>query len=244
MQGLFLIDAPCPGTIPPLSQDTIQLLDRLGVITSKELQPQPRPQLQQQWRRPGREESIRAHFMGTIQALKTYNPLSTREDDAYDAPPPPKCLTLWASDGVWETIEKAKGAAAAASMRVAIEDDHDTATPAHRWIMEKRTTTDLGGGGGWEALLPRVEVEVVSGDHFTIMRSPQNHCMRSRLATVQTGRQRPAIVPCLGRCRLAEESSEEMSTTANGSTFRRLQRSDSLKRMSEEAYSRSGSGKH
>ncbi|RAK71663.1 alpha/beta-hydrolase [Aspergillus fijiensis CBS 313.89] len=117
VQGLFLIDAPCPGTIPPLSQDTIQLLDRLGVITSKELQPQPRPQLQQQWRRPGREESIRAHFMGTIQALKTYNPLSTREDDAYDAPPPPKCLTLWASDGVWETIEKAKGAAAAASMR-------------------------------------------------------------------------------------------------------------------------------
>ncbi|RAH39991.1 uncharacterized protein BO95DRAFT_469189 [Aspergillus brunneoviolaceus CBS 621.78] len=75
VQGLFLIDAPCPGTIPPLSHDTIQLLDRLGVITSKELQPQPRPQLQQQWRQPGREESIRAHFIGTIQALKTYIPL-------------------------------------------------------------------------------------------------------------------------------------------------------------------------
>jgi iron transport multicopper oxidase len=142
VEALILIDSPCPGIIPPMSEDMIDLLDSLKLTGGHQL---PR----QRW------HSIRAHFSGSIRALQKYTPQPLTDIWA------PRCLVLWARSGVRESSSEDENTKSLS---------RKPGNEAHRWIMDERVNH---GPNGWETLLPEVEVEVVPGDHFTIMQSPQ-----------------------------------------------------------------------
>ncbi|PLB55929.1 ketoacyl-synt-domain-containing protein [Aspergillus steynii IBT 23096] len=143
MDGLLLIDAPCPGTIPPLPTETVDLLDRLGITTSSKSQKD--------------RSATREHFLASIEALKTYIPQPMIDENA------PRCLALWAGSGVWESVSEEERVAMKARWG---NDESD----AQRWIMEARTWR---GANGWDQLMRYVRVETVGGNHFSIMRRPQ-----------------------------------------------------------------------
>lgn len=98
--------------------------------------------------------------MGSIKALKGYHAEPMINDEV--GVPSPKCVAIWARHGVWESVEERRGELL--ENRVEIENH------AHKWIMDRRETYD---GNGWERLVPAVEVDIVNGNHFTIMRQPQ-----------------------------------------------------------------------
>ncbi|KAI9036832.1 type I polyketide synthase [Aspergillus affinis] len=141
--SLLLIDSPCPGTIPPLTSETVDLLDRLGITTSSKSQKD--------------RSATHAHFLASIEALKSYIPQPMMDENA------PPCLTLWARSGVWESVPKEEQA----KMRATWGDD---SCDAQRWIMDPRTWR---GANGWDQLMPQINVEVVDGNHFSIMKRPQ-----------------------------------------------------------------------
>ncbi|KAJ5287210.1 ketoacyl-synt-domain-containing protein [Penicillium angulare] len=142
VEGLVLIDSPCPGVVPPLSPHTIDILDDLGLTKS---------QISQK-----RQKSTHAHFIGSIRTLGAYVPEPMMGSQALN------CLAVWAKSGVWESVEDHKRKQA---MYKIPENE------SHQWIMDERAKPM--GPSGWETLLPKVEVEVIAGDHFSIMKRPQ-----------------------------------------------------------------------
>ncbi|KAF4635111.1 hypothetical protein G7Y89_g2999 [Cudoniella acicularis] len=144
VKGLFFIDAPCPGTIPPLPHETITLLDRLGIFdTGKNTQ------------------KMQQHFKSSISALKTYHATPMIKDR--QSIPPPKCLVLWARHGVWESVSKEERELLMGGIDV--EEDK-----AQKWMMHPR---EKCGGNGWEELLLGIDVEVLDGNHFSLLKDPQ-----------------------------------------------------------------------
>ena len=69
----------------------------------------------------------------------------------------PKCRAIWARDGAAKRIGLAQGIAAA------------DLNQAQQWLLLPRSEL---GANGWEKLVPGVELEVVDGDHFSIMQKP------------------------------------------------------------------------
>ena len=178
VSSLILVDAPCPKILPPLTLETVDLLEMIGALdglkqkAKREQQrnltetmevggSQPQPQAQTPIR-----EGVRAHFSGSIDALEAYQP------EAIPMVKAPKSVTiLWARNGVWENvdpsaIEKYNGE----RKKSAVAE----ANAAADWILDPRTSF---GPGGWESLLPgaKIECRVIEGDHFSIMRDP---CVR------------------------------------------------------------------
>lgn len=100
--------------------------------------------------------NIREHFRGSIESLKRYNPQSMMDGNA------PACLALWAREGVWESVDEEE--------RRSLQATWSSDNEAQRWIMDAR---EWKGANGWESYLPNVQVEVVSGNHFSLMRRPQ-----------------------------------------------------------------------
>lgn len=152
VNSLVLIDAPCPKTLPPLPIETIDLLETIGVfdgLKHKRGAPSTKAVIR---------EGVKEHFAGSVNVLKQYQPTAIPSSQA------PKSVTaLWARSGVWETVgEDVKNKHQPAS---------GSANAAADWIMDPRQSYDAGG---WEALLPGVKFtcDVISGDHFSIMRKP------------------------------------------------------------------------
>ena len=144
--GLVLIDAPCPGAMPPLPLETTDLLEQLGTFTGPHN------------KTPSIPPKLRQHFTASLEALKKYHPLLLGPMKN-----PPPCVAIWARHGVWETgSEQQRARLLPAKARVA--------NKAQDWIVEPRRDF---GGNGWEKLVPGVRCEVVDGDHFTVMKAPK-----------------------------------------------------------------------
>ena len=143
MEGLLLSDAPCPGVVPPLEDATIDLLEKIGTFDGI-------------GGKKGIPEGVRTHFRGSVKALREYDagPLPKGKE--------PKCLAIWAGQGVWETVGE--------DVRRRFEGEKGNENGAQEWMMEPRKKF---GGNGWERLVGRVETKVVEGNHFSIMRQPQ-----------------------------------------------------------------------
>jgi len=73
---------------------------------------------------------------------------------------------LWARYGVWDMVGED-----IRSRYHLMGEVSDNGNAAGDWIMDSRTEF---GANGWDKLLPGAEVmcEVVTGDHFSIMRKP------------------------------------------------------------------------
>ncbi|KAL1888260.1 Type I Iterative PKS [Sporothrix stenoceras] len=150
--SLVLIDAPCPKSLPPMSAETIDLLDTIGAFDGLKGGRGNKNKIR---------EGVREHFAGSVNSLKQYTP----------APIPrwavPQSVTvLWARDGVWETVGEVVQSQYQGATKQA-----GGANAAQDWIMDPRKDK---GPNGWETLLPgaHIECKVVPGDHFTIMRRP------------------------------------------------------------------------
>lgn len=144
--GLILIDSPCPKLLPPLPTQTIDLLARIGVFDPLSKEKIAEIPL-----------AVREHFLGSINALKQYVPSPLDPAKA-----PPKCLAIWARQGVWESVPAEK--------HKLLREEAGLDNKAQNWLMDPRT--DLGPNG-WSELLPKVECTVLEGNHFSIMRQPQ-----------------------------------------------------------------------
>ncbi|KAK7742385.1 Type I Iterative PKS [Cytospora paraplurivora] len=149
VENLVLIDAPCPNRLPPLPVETVQVLESIGAFGGL------------RDHRSGAEirEGVKEHFAGSINALKAYTPRPLRCPE----PDRLRVTILWARSGVWETVGP--------EVRARYEASAGGDNIAKDWMMDRRTDQ---GPGGWDALLPgaKVKCQVVTGDHFSIMRRP------------------------------------------------------------------------
>ncbi|KAK0667056.1 putative polyketide synthase [Cercophora samala] len=150
IESLTLIDAPCPASLPPLSIETISLLDEVGAFKGLKNN-----------KKAGKikmKEAVHAHFVGSVNALEKYKPAAMGNKPS----PVIKSVTVvWAQNGVWDTVGpevKAKHIQGLGKRNAAVD-----------WMMDTRSDF---GPNGWETLLPGGEIQckVVEGDHFTMMR--------------------------------------------------------------------------
>ncbi|KAI9824128.1 MAG: hypothetical protein M1819_001083 [Sarea resinae] len=152
INSLVLIDSPCPKTLPPLPIETIDLLEAIGAFNGLKDERAPSSS------KTAVREDLRDHFAGSLSALRQYQPIAIPESKA------PKSVTaLWARNGVWETVGE--------KTRSKFESKAAHGNLAEDWMMDPRSSYETNG---WEALLPGATFtcDVVSGDHFSIMRRP------------------------------------------------------------------------
>ncbi|KAI1427322.1 hypothetical protein F5Y12DRAFT_184810 [Xylaria sp. FL1777] len=104
--------------------------------------------------RRGDEDTMQAHFVGSMQMLERYRPL-----------PLPKfglrATLLWAKNGVLETMGQEAGLA---------DGSFSSGNAASSWVLKPRRDY---GPHGWDMLLPETSIQccVVEGDHFSIMKT-------------------------------------------------------------------------
>lgn len=161
VDALLLIDAPCPKTLPPLPLETVDLIEELGVfdgLGSKKAEVR---------------ERTRRHFASSINALKQYQAAAIPRAAA-----PKTVLILWAEKGVWERVDATRRESyhSSGGARVARNEASD-------WIMDPRHDHDANG---WDSLLPGadIQLEVVAGDHFSMMQKPGLDELGRKLARV------------------------------------------------------------
>lgn len=149
VRGLFLIDSPCPGTLPPLPAPTFDILDQAGIFEGL--------------KRMGRgiPLSMKQHFLKSVEALEnwTHAPMvGTRVPD--------KVVAIWGKGQMWEGVSEGdvrKGETVSRSQ--------DIGRAAKDWLLGKRSDY---GPCGWDELTGReVECHVVDGNHFSIMKAPK-----------------------------------------------------------------------
>lgn len=147
--NLVFIDAPCPRSLPPLSAETIDLLDTIGAFDGLK------------GRANKMREGVRDHFAGSVNSLKQYTPSPIPRWAV-----PQSVTVLWARDGVWETVGEVVQSQYQGKQRGKMGTN-----TAQDWIMDPRKDK---GPNGWEDLLPGANIvcKLVPGDHFTIMRRP------------------------------------------------------------------------
>lgn len=84
INGLIIIDTPCVVTHPPLPSETIETLNRLGVVKLS-----------------GKWNLARESFARNIALLSSYRP------EPWDISKQVlKTLAIWAGQGIWETIKE------------------------------------------------------------------------------------------------------------------------------------------
>ena len=161
---LILIDAPCPKTLPPLPISTIDILEELDIFDGA----MPKSNAQA---RPAMRKALRAHFAGSVNALKLYKPVVLRKTHTPDV-----VTVIWAKHGVWETVDN----------KTRIEFDgkatSERANLAHDWIMDKRSNFD---SCGWQELMPAAKItcKIIDGTHFSIMRKPRVNELGRQIAS-------------------------------------------------------------
>ena len=146
VQGLVLIDAPDVQAIPPMTPETIDLLEHVGIFDDMDKNEKHLPPV------------VRRHFLASIEALKHYIPTYLdRSSDALS-----HCLLIWARQGLLDSLDKSQQSKA--------EDAwHIDGPTTHNWLMYPRENYK---GSGWENLVGRLEYEVIDGNHFSIMKQP------------------------------------------------------------------------
>ena len=146
LQGLVLIDSPCPIVTPPVPVEAIEILDRKGLFMDYN---------KKRERLPANDTE---HFHRGTEALKAYKP-STWSADAR----PPRCTAIWARLAVGEALTERDRKA------LTVEMERNGKIECE-WLQEKG---EEFGAGGWETLLPEVESHFVEADHFSIVKRPQ-----------------------------------------------------------------------
>ncbi|KAK5652180.1 hypothetical protein OQA88_10823 [Cercophora sp. LCS_1] len=159
--SLVFIDAPCPKYLPPLPTETIELLEKIGAFDGLKD------------RKTKMRDGVKEHFAGSVNALKQYRPA------ILDAVGIESVTVLWARHGVWETVGE--------GTRTKFGGQDKTGNAARDWIMDPRKSFDANG---WDELLPgaHIKCEVVTGDHFSIMRKPGIAELGRRLGEAETYR--------------------------------------------------------
>ncbi|KAL2818236.1 hypothetical protein BDW59DRAFT_175214 [Aspergillus cavernicola] len=151
VQGLLLIDAPCPTVFPPMSTSLIEFLDSIGVLdqvqkTDGSRTPDTKRQL------------VLDHFDATVKNLGAYDPSRS----PLPADSSPRTSIIWAQEGACNGLSDPRLKA----------NPSLAADPTASWILDKRTDF---GPRGWESLLSTRNIACfsVSGNHFTMMQ-PSN----------------------------------------------------------------------
>ena len=75
----------------------------------------------------------------------------------------PHCVTIWAREGFWVSV----GEEVEAKYRP--ELDGVEANKCRDWMLNDREKFDADG---WDQLLPRVDIKIVGGNHFSMMKAP------------------------------------------------------------------------
>ena len=148
VRGLFLIDSPCPGTLPPLPAPTFDILEQAGIFEGM--------------KRMGRGIPLatKQHFLKSVEALENWTPEPMGRKRG-----PGKVVVVWGKDGMWEGVSEA-------DMRKGeMASDEEIGSAAKDWLLGKRSDY---GPCGWDQLTGReVECHVVAGNHFSIMKAPK-----------------------------------------------------------------------
>ena len=153
VRGLFLIDSPCPGTLPPLPAPTFDILDQAGIFAGM--------------KKNGREIPLatKQHFLKSVQALENWVRMPIGEGGLVRRLG--NVVAIWGKDGMWEGVseeDRRKGESVAGG-------EQGVGLVAKNWLLGKRSDY---GACGWDALTGReVECHVVDGNHFSIMKVPQ-----------------------------------------------------------------------
>ena len=149
VRGLFLIDSPCPGTLPPLPAPTLDILDEAGIFEGM--------------KRMGRGIPLetKQHFLKSVEALEnwTHVPMVGRRV-------PGKVVVIWGKAGIWEEVSE--GNRRKGNM---VSERENIGSVAKDWLLGKRSDY---GPCGWDKLTGReVECHVVEGNHFSLMKAPK-----------------------------------------------------------------------
>ena len=150
--GLILIDSPCAATYPPLPDPAFDFYERIGIFKNGRL-----------------TLKLKKHFSGSMHSLKDYKPNSL---DLFSNGMSPICVTIWAKEGFWVTV----GPEEEAKYRPELEGMESN--KCRDWMLNPRESFH---GDGWDTLLPMVDVKVVDGNHFSIMKPPNVSELRTCL---------------------------------------------------------------
>lgn len=147
---LILIDAPCPQTMAPLPNETVDILEAADVFSP--IHPRTSQDPQARFRQ---REQMHKHFISSTKLLTHYRPIPMVRNRK-----PLSCHVIWARAGLAEE-----------GQRPGILDSVDVSllNDAQSWLLLARGEI---GSGGWERLVPDVESQTVEGNHFSVMREP------------------------------------------------------------------------
>ena len=147
IKGLFLIDSPCPGTLPPLPAPTFDILENAGIFAGM--------------MKMGRKIPLatKQHFLASVNALEHWEHTRMAQDRK-----PGHVVVIWGKDGMWEGVSEE-------NQKASMPKEGSEANTARDWLLGKR---DDYGPSGWEKLTGvEVECHVVEGNHFSIMKHPK-----------------------------------------------------------------------
>ncbi|TGO24421.1 hypothetical protein BPAE_0103g00220 [Botrytis paeoniae] len=142
VNGLILIDAPCPIKLPPMKMETVDHLASLGTFKGVA------------GSQNGLSLLARQHFQGSIHVLEQYKMKAIPRDKK------PRCLAISASNGVHESTSTNQGK---------FDEDGSGLDATSRWLMQARTASE---SDGWEELFSEFERRFVQANHFTMMQRP------------------------------------------------------------------------
>ena len=159
IQGLIMIDSPCPKPLPHMPDPTIELMEQTGVFIgikrAGQAKETPMPL------------STKQHLVSCVKALKVYDPIPM-----LPAQCPKNKFCIWAKDGTFEKMSEGVEAAAAAAAEKEVKYDPEGAVGLKKdWLTSQRTSF---GPNGWDRLVGAEGLECVAidGDHFSIMNVP------------------------------------------------------------------------
>jgi len=145
VQGIILVDSPCPTPLPDMPKPTVELLEKAGMFAGVENTSNAND--------PKMLHS-KNHIVACINALRFYDPLPIPLDKR-----PTKVVQIWAKHPTVGRLSDKK-----------VEDLQETTAGNSGWLQAPRRSF---GPNGWEKLVGTVECHVLDGDHFSIMQTPR-----------------------------------------------------------------------
>lgn len=153
VEGVLLIESPCPKKMEGLPPLTLEVLEETGIfvgIPTRGGGPDtPMPLGQKQ------------HIVGCVQAVITYDPLPLEPEQR-----PAHTYIIWSERGLFEQLSEKVKEASDPDLRPGIEKPGIN----RDWLVGKRTSF---GPKGWNRLLGDCECHSTEGDHFSCMNLPR-----------------------------------------------------------------------
>lgn len=161
VQGIVMIDSPCPKPLPDMPEPTIELMEQTGLFIGV--------------KRAGKPDApmplkTKQHLVSCVRALKVYDPIPMDRRHL-----PAHVFIIWAKHGLFDELgDKVKEAS-----ELAPDKNDGTATEAATeedvglkkdWLTAERKSF---GANGWDRLVGDIECHAIDGDHFSIMNLPQ-----------------------------------------------------------------------